>query len=326
MDPIDVINGNSSYGSVATRVMEANGDVNVLRTNATLRKDEWIELDTTLVQVAEERLVGVADLNANGQFITITNGLGKTVLEYEDVSAFTPATLSMDATSRSDGDAVKFTLNPIPLPVANKDFKLSIRQLMSSRNTGQSLDTTGVELATRQVVEIIEENLFNGTSSLTFAEGTIFGYTDFPSRTTVSLGVDWDASAKTGEEILADQLAMKQASIDDSHFGPWAQYIPTNYDTVLDDEFKSNSDKSIRQRLMETEGINLMKVADKLASDNVILVQRTASVARMINGMPMTTIEWQTEGNFVFHFKVITIQVPQMRVDQEGKSGLVHLS
>jgi hypothetical protein len=110
------------------------------------------------------------------------------------------------------------------------------------------------------------------------------------------------------------------------HFGPWVLYIPTAYETVLDDEFKSNSDKPIRQRIMEISGISDIKVVDKLTANNVVLVQMTTDVVRLVVGLPITTVEWTTEGGMVFHFKVMTIQVPQVRADQDGNSGIVHLS
>jgi hypothetical protein len=42
--------------------------------------------------------------------------------------------------------------------------------------------------------------------------------------------------------------------------------------------------------------------------------------------MPIQVIEWQTEGKFVTKYKVITIQVPQVRADQAHSSGVVHMS
>jgi hypothetical protein len=35
-------------------------------------------------------------------------------------------------------------------------------------------------------------------------------------------------------------------------------------------------------------------------------------------------VEWQTEGGLITKYKVMTIQVPQVRADQDGNSGIVH--
>jgi hypothetical protein len=37
-------------------------------------------------------------------------------------------------------------------------------------------------------------------------------------------------------------------------------------------------------------------------------------------------IEWQTEGKFITKYKVIAIQVPQVRCDQSHNSGVVDLA
>jgi hypothetical protein len=37
-------------------------------------------------------------------------------------------------------------------------------------------------------------------------------------------------------------------------------------------------------------------------------------------------VEWQTEGQFITKYKVLTIAVPQVRSDQDGNSGIAHLA
>jgi uncharacterized linocin/CFP29 family protein len=290
-------------------------------TNATLRKDEWKALDTAVLDVAQDRLVGVADLETRGLVRNIPNGLGTTVDQYEDFSDIEPAAVSMDAVTRGQNDRVEIDINSLPLPITHKDFQINIRTLNASRTLGATLDTTMTEKSTRKVGDKLEDMLFNGLSTYTFGGGTIYGYTDFPSRNTVTLTA-WT----TGEIALADVISMKQASIDDKYFGPWMLYIPKNYETVMDNDFKSNSDKTTRQRIKEIEGIIDVKVSDKLADSNVVLVQMTSDVVRMVKGLGITVVEWQTEGGMIFHFKVMTIQVPQLRADQEGKTGIIHAS
>jgi len=320
-----VING-KVYASVA-QALSANGmNPNSLRTNATLRKDEWKQFDEAIITVAQNRLVGVADLMSRGLVFNIANGLGTTVLEYEDVSDIEAAQVSMDAVTRGDGDRVEFDINYLPLPITHKDFQINIRVLEASRKLGNPLDTTMAELAARKVAEKNEEYLFQGASSYAFGGGTIYGYVDAPNLNPVTLSEDWDASSCTGEDILDDVRAMKQASIDAMHYGPWVLYIPTAYETVLDDDFKAASDKTVRQRILEIAGVDSVTVADKLAANKVLLVQMTSDVVRMVQGLPLTTVEWQTQGNMVFHFKVMNILVPQVRFDQEGNSGITHLS
>ena len=315
-----------AHGSVAQQLMANGMNINALRTNDTLRKDEWKKFDERLVKVAQERLVAVADLRARNLVYRVPNGMGTTVLQYEDVSDIEGAQLSMDAVTRGKNDRPEFDIHSLPLPIIHKDWQINIRVLSASRTLGQPLDTTMAELAARKVAELQEEHLISGISNFKYASQSVYGYLNAPNRNTVTLTKNWDDATKTGENILDDVKSMKQASIDARFFGPWVMYIPTAYETVLDDDFKSASDKTIRQRILEVSGIQSIKVADKLTANNVLMVQMSSDVVRLVEGLPLTMVEWKTEGNMIFHFKVMTIVVPQIRADQEGHSGITHLA
>lgn len=341
----------AAMGSIASRLMQANMDVKALRPwigndgktyinvngkatqifgNATLRKDEWIATDAAVIAAVQERLVGVADLYQSGLVYRIGNGMGKTVLEYEDQSDITAAALSMDGLNRGENDRPVYDLKYLPLPITHKDYQINARALAASRNGSTPLDTTMAALSGRQIAEKLEDMLFNGTSSYTFGGGTIYGYTDFPSANSVTLSQNWDASGKTGQEILEDILAMKQALIDDSYYGPYMVYIPTAYETKLDEDFgtvtSEANTKTIRERILAVNNINGIKVADKLTANKVVMVQMTSDVVRMVNGLDPQMVSWDVEGGMAMNFKVMTIQVPQLRADQSGKCGIAILS
>lgn len=312
--------------SYMTRIVNGKAVAMPIMNTATLRKDEWKQMDDAIVFAAQERLVGVADLYARNLVYRIGNGLGKTVLEYEDLNEMTEAELTMDAVTPTQRDRPQYDLKYLPLPIVHKDFTIGIRPLNASRTTGDPLDVTAGMQASRQVSEKVENILFNGAGTYVYGGGTLYGYTDHPSRNTVTLSVNWDASAKTGQAIIDDVKSMKQASIDAKHYGPWILYVSSNYETVLDDDYKSESDKTIRQRILEISGIQEVKIADKLSDDKVVLVQVTSDVIRMVEGLPIQTVEWQEGGGFTTNYKVLTIMVPQIRADQAGNCGVTVLS
>lgn len=316
-----------AYGSVAKKLLANGMRPDALRTNDTLRKDEWKALDETVVQISRQRLVGVNDLVSRGLVYTL-NGMGTTVLQYEDMSDMTEADISMDGATRGQNDRVEYDIKSLPLPIIHKGFQVSARVLESSRKLGQPLDTTQAAIAARKVAEKIETILFTGASTYTFGGGTIYGYTDHPNGNTVSFSAGaWDVSAGiSGSDILYDVLAMKQASINDSHYGPWVLYVPTTYETLLDDDFKAETDGTIRQRILGIAGIEAVRVADKLTDGKVVLVEMSPETARIVIGMQPTTLEWDLEGGMILHYKVMSIMVPQLRADQDGKMGLVVLS
>jgi hypothetical protein len=75
---------------------------------------------------------------------------------------------------------------------------------------------------------------------------------------------------------------------------------------------------------MEIEGLEDIRVSDTLTADNVILVQMTSDVVRLVNGMNISVVQWDINGGLGIEFKVMAIKVPQIRADQSGKCGIVH--
>jgi len=324
---VDAIFRGKAFGGVASRLLQSGMNANALRTNDTLRKDEWKHFDEAVVKISQERLVGVNDLISRGLFLNIENGLGTTVLQYETESDIEPAEINMTGSSRPASDRPTYDIGSLPLPIVHKGFQLNIRVLNASRKLGQPLDTTLAQMAARKVAEKIEEILFVGASTYTFGGGTLYGYVDHPQANSVTLAINWDASSKTGALILADVIAMKQASIDDRHYGPWILYVPTGYETVLDEDYSTSyPNVTIRDRIKRINGIEDVKVVDKLTADTVLLVEMQPETARMVIGLQPTTLQWDTEGGMVNHFKVMAIMVPQIRADQDLRSGITVLS
>jgi len=299
---------------------------------ATLRRDEWKLLDEAVMRVARERLVGINDLVSRGLTYTLGNAMGTTILEWHDVGDSMEAVMTMDGVTRGKGDRLTFQYNYIPIPIIHVDYEINARVLAASRNMGNPLDTISAEHAARRVAEHLEDMLFTDT---TYSYGekdsrtrnTIYSYVNFPDRNEVKLTENWDASGKTGAEIIADVLLMKQASINKYHFGPWVLYIPTAYETVLDDDYDSTTPgTTIRERIMKISGIEKITVIDRLAANNVLLVEMKSDTVRLIQGIPLQNVEWQTEGKFITKYKVLTIQVPQIRSDRDRRCGIVHLA
>ncbi len=300
----------------------------VLVTNATLRHEEWRQFDSAVIKVAEQRLVGFADLRSNGLVRPLANPMGTTVLSWEEMSDAQEAIVSIDPVRRGRNDTVDFNTANIPIPIVHADFQLSERLLQQSRNTGQGLDTINAERAARKVSEKLEDMLFGANATLTYGSGTIDSYLSQADINTVAIGDPWDTSAADAAAILRDVLAMKQSSIDAKYYGPWILYVPVAYETVLDEDYdiSGTSLKTINQRITDIKGIQKVEIVDRLPADTVLLVTMNSDVVDLIDGMAMQTVQWDTEGGFVHHFKVMTIQVPRVKSDYNNASGVVKLS
>lgn len=316
-------------GEQLMKCLEAGKEISpaVLRTLATLRKDEWIAFDEALVEEGKIRLRGVADLLAAGLVLPVANAMGKTVFQYENVTDMEPAQVSLDGATRTEMDRQEFDIANLPLPITHKDFYLNLRTLTASRNRGEPLDTTQVRTAGRLVTEETERMLFRGGKI--FGGNPIYGYMTHPNRNPVNFEVTggaWSNAAKTGAQVVADVLTMIAAAEADRFYGPYWLYVPRNSSMKLEEDFKAASDKTIRQRVLEIDGIRAIQVVDQLTADNIILVQATIDVAAMVDGIPLQTVQWDVSGGFIINFKAFQILIPLIRADAQGRSGVVHMT
>ena len=302
-----------------------------IQVNGTLRREEWMQLDAAILPIAESRLTGVQDLVDNGLVYNLGNAMGTTVLESHSISDAMEADLTMDGVTRSKGDRPVFGTTYLPIPIVHVDYEINARVLAASRSLGNPLDTASAERAARKVAEKLESMLFTSTS-YSFGGGTIYSYLNHPDRNQVTLSVHWDDLANStldsiGQKVIDDVIAMKQASINAKHYGPWMIYIPTAYETLLDKDYDiTTPGTTIRERILKISGIKGIKVVDTLTANNVLMVQMTTDVVRLVRGMGIQNVQWETEGRFINKFKVLTIQVPQIRSDYNGASGIVHLA
>jgi len=302
----------------------SNYQTSPILTNGTLRRDEWKQLDEAILEISRQRLGGVQDLIDNGLVYTLGNAMGTTVLEYHDVSDAMEADLTMDGVTRSKGDRPKYGTNYLPIPIIHVDYEINSRVLAASRSLGNPLDATSAERAARKVNEKLETMLFTNTS-YTYGGGTVNSYLSDSNVNGVTLSNygNWDDSSTSAAKIIKSVMAMKQASIDAYHYGPWMLYIPTNYETAIDLDYDAQTPgTTIRERILKIANIKGIKVVDTLPADKVLLVQMTSDVVRLVRGMGITNVQWQTEGKFITKYKVLTIQVPQIRSDQDGHSGI----
>ena len=309
------------YGNAAQLLSNSGMNVNALRTNLTLRLDEWKEMDKKVLEITKKRMTGVNDLVSRGLVYNMGNGLGKMVFEYEDASDMEDAQVSMAGEVQPRKDALEFDVNYLPLPIVHTAFSLNIRKLAASRNQGDPLDTMQAAVAARKVSEKVESILFAGAGTYTFGGGSLQGYQNFTHRNTGSLSKNWDDSSGI---VITDVLAMKAASIADRHYGPWMLYVPSNFEIVLDEDYQTGYPKTIRQRILEIGGIIDIKIADFMTADNVLLVEMSEDTARIIMGLQPTTVEWETQGGMVHNFMVMAIIVPQLRADQDNRCGIQH--
>jgi len=348
-----ILNGNPN-GNVAEKLLSVNWDVGALRpwrdqhnrtfitvvkngksvnvqiqnANTTLRQYDWKQIDKAVIGASKPRLKAVADLRSRGLTYTIPNGMAKTVLQTETMTDINDAEISMDALHKGPTDRPEFEITNLPLPIIHYDFHYSLREVMASRQGGTPLDTTTAELAGRKVAEAAEKLLLGKWSpaTYTYGGGTITGYTNFGDVLTQTI-TSPATSGWVGSTLLNELLTARQSSMDAYHYGPWVLYTAPAWDKYLDRDWSSaKGDNTIRERVAKLNGIESIQTLDYLTGYEMLLVQMTSNVVRLVEGMDITTVQWESNGGFLLNYKVMAIIVPQLRADINSRTGVVYCS
>lgn len=296
-------------------------NVNAMRTNDLLRKDEWTALDTAVIEVQRQRLNGIADLQ-NRNLTRNLGGLGVLVDQYEQMSDMGDADVDMSGEAEGDEDTIAYTLANVPIPVVHKAYRINKRRLEASRKLGQSIDTTQAEVASRKVRDKSEDILFNGQAGITVNGNTLYGYRTHPNRVTGTVTAAWTDSSN--RDILADVEAMLSDADAKYFFGPFVLYVPTSYWSVLRSDYKSYSERTYLERLRQYSEISDVKPADVLPADNIVMVQMSRDVVDLAIGQSVTNVEWMSKGNMVAHYKVMAAWAPRVKSDYNGNCGIIH--
>jgi hypothetical protein len=81
---------------------------------------------------------------------------------------------------------------------------------------------------------------------------------------------------------------------------------------------------TLRSKLREIDEISYVRKAERLSDFQVLLVQLKPETIQAINGMALTTVQWEEEGGMELMYKVLGIMVPRIRANADGDTGIVH--
>lgn len=313
-------------GSVAQRLLANRLDLNTLRpyvemhTNATLRKDEWEELDRVMITAFRERLVGIQDLVDNN-LVHPLGGLGTLVSQYNRMSEKNRAQVSMKASTDAEQSRVLFDLQSVPIPVIFSEFQLDIRLLESSRRLGDALDTVEAEETARVVGEELETILFNGNTTA-MGGMPIYGYRTHPNRNTAA-GASWGTSTNIYPNILQMVAALSADRVP----GPYVLYL--HNDQYMESLAITDTTRGLTERQVALNNIPMLqdiKIADKMTAGEGIMVsmnRQTVDLARAEDFMP---VEWDSMGGLAIHYRGMTVAAPRVKADMGGRCGVYHIT
>jgi hypothetical protein len=301
---------------------------------ATLRKDDWVMIDQAVVTAALPRLRFFNDLRSAGLNVNLPNALGKTVWQYERQSNITGATVSMDGIRKGDADRPMYDMDQMPLPIIHKDFSFSARQIAVSRNSNMPVDTTTAAHAAQMVALEVERLSLGVADKYSYGGGNVYGLINYPFRLTKVFTNPFysdgtrDPAWTPGlllQELLDARLALNKTF----HYGPYNIYVSMDWDSVLDNDFNVYTSgigaaMTLRERLLKVEAIQSIKTSEFLPPGTLVMLEMNSNTIQAITGMDITTVQWQTEGGFEIHFKVLCILLPRLKADFYGRTGILH--
>lgn len=315
--------------------------VRMTRNDATLRILDWIQLDEAIVTAAKPRLEVVGDFERAGMVYNLPNGIAKTVLQTQTESDISGAIVSMDGLRQGESDRPVFGTVNMPLPLIHKDFQYPLREVLASRTGYSPLDLETARLSGRRVAEQGEQfvlgcgaltptttpnnaaALFQGISSYTYGGGTVYGLMNFPSRLTYTI-VQPTTPGWVPQTTVDDILSMKTLLQQALHYGPWMVYVGLGWDRYMDDDYKATyNSETLRNRIKAIDKIIDVKTVDYIPDMTIIMVGREQSSFRLVKGMPLTTIQWESHGGWQLNFKIVWMMVPQARTDYYGNTNIL---
>jgi len=308
------------------------------RAAAPLQDKAQVLIDKAVVEVGLQRLTFVADLLAAGLTYTLTDPLSVSQLEWNSTNKVGAAQRTMSPAARGENKMPIVTPNRLPIYLTTDRFEIDIRTLKMSQRVGTPLDTSLVKQCTRAVNEAIEDAAINGATTLDGQDLNDAGYTapgllNAPNAETQNLTAAAWTTVPVGATVYAEVQAMIKKLQDNKKYGPYRLYVGTQVGNALDADYSTATTTitTIRQRLLQIEALQAIRVADLMPAGNgaapsignkVALVQMTSDVIDVVVGQQPTVIPWTSLDGFMINNLVMAIMIPRVRSDYNGDSGI----
>lgn len=299
-----------------------------LMANSSLQKDEWEELQSTVIENRRQPLSIVNDLRSSG--LTRPMDLSTMTSIWQKVSHVPDnAEITMNPGTRTDTDDVTYSTDGVPLPVVHMDWNIDRRMLLVSRNQGQGLDTVVPAQLTRHVQQTVENMVVNGWNT-TIDGRQMYGLRNHPSRNTYT-GSNWDDGTTDSSDIRNDILAMIERLENDEYQPPYRIYLSRNEWQVLRKKIADlsggdTSDTNMRERIAEefdTE-IDSISVSPEIPNGEAVMFKPSSDVISLGVAEDVQAIEWDDPDGWKHHFKVMAAMNVELKDTEETQMGLVH--
>jgi len=288
---------------------------------ASLRQEDWLRIDETISELPKKELRFWSDIYGANPY-NLANGYGTIALQRAVGDWTATATISMDPIRRGEFSKPSLDTQVFPIPVIHSDNDFTSRDIAVSQNGNFPLDVRGVRAAAQAVMLSVEQLCLGTAASYSYGGNTIYGALNHPLRFTKVLSTPTGANNAT---IILEIVQMVQTLRDNLFKGPYVAYYSSNYNQWMELDYSTAYPGiSLRDRLAKVSGITEWRQHDYLTGYQILIVQMDADTVEGINGMPMTTVQWDEHGGFQQSFKVLCIYLPYFHSRFDGKLGINH--
>ena len=137
----------------------------------------------------------------------------------------------------------------------------------------------------------------------------------------------WDTTTAAADYVV-DVLAAI-ASLQVNHmYGPYVLMINyTTHNRMQNDyDIAGASMLTILERVLKVEGVVKIIPSTDVPANHSYLVQMTSDVIDEVIGLQPTTVQWESSGGMMMHFKIMSIMIPRVRWAQTLQSGIAIIS
>lgn len=310
---------------------DEDGRAELMASNASsLEKEEWEELQSTVIETRRQGLSIVNDLRQSG--LTRPLDLSTMTSIWQKIDHVPDhVERTMNPGTRTAGGDVEYTTDGAPLPVVHMDWYIDRRVMMVSRNQGQGLDTVVPAQLTRLVNENLEDLMVNGWAP-TIDGRRLYGFRDHPSRNQLT-GSNWHDGTTDADDVRNDFLSVIETLEDDEYDPPYRVYLSRNEwqrlrRLVADISGGDTSDTNMRERVQEEFDLEIddIRVSPKIPAGELVAFKPTQDVVTMGVAEDIQAIEWEEPDGWRHHFKVMAAMNLELKDTAESQMGVAHMT
>jgi uncharacterized linocin/CFP29 family protein len=299
---------------------------NVPVQNALLRRYEWEQIDAAVLDVVRAPNVALNDFLRLGLTQRL-DGLGVIVSTYEQLGDMTAANVSMDGIVKGDKDLAPFIPQSIPVPIIHKDFQMSLRHLEASRRgLSGGLDVTQARVATRKVLDMVDDIIFLGHSTKVGETNPIYGLTNKPQRiqkTATELGGGgWNTAGNAYKTVNGAIALLREKGF----YGPYGVYASSNQYAESNSLVTGTAVSERSTILQQLPEVSFINQAHKLTDGEGIVMQLSTDVVDLAIAQDTTPVQWDGMGGFMIDFRIFTALTVRVKHDANDSCGIVHFT